>query len=44
VDGPFAETKELIAGYAIIEGKLKEPPAGPRQAETRRRVEVGAKG
>jgi hypothetical protein len=24
VDGPFAETKELIAGYAIIEAKSKE--------------------
>ncbi len=24
VDGPFAETKELIAGYAIIEARSKE--------------------
>jgi hypothetical protein len=24
VDGPFAETKELISGYAIIEAKSKE--------------------
>jgi hypothetical protein len=24
VDGPFAETKELIAGYAIIEAESKE--------------------
>ena len=24
VDGPFAETKELIAGYWIIQAKLKE--------------------
>jgi hypothetical protein len=24
VDGPFAETKELIAGYAIIEANSKE--------------------
>ena len=24
IDGPFAETKELIAGYAILEAKSKE--------------------
>ena len=24
VDGPFAETKELIAGYTLIQGKSKE--------------------
>jgi hypothetical protein len=24
VDGPFAETKELIAGYAIVQAKSKE--------------------
>jgi len=24
VDGPFAETKELIGGYAIVQAKSKE--------------------
>jgi hypothetical protein len=24
IDGPFAETKELIAGYAIIQAKSKQ--------------------
>ena len=24
VDGPFAETKELIAGFALVQGKSKE--------------------
>src|SRR2546428_6901945 len=39
IDGPFAETKELIAGYWLWEGEVKEKgdrmaeagPLGPRQ-------------
>ena len=46
IDGPFAETKELIAGYTIIQVKSKEeamkwtsdfltPPARARRARSR---------
>lgn len=27
VDGPFAETKELIAGFAVIEAPTRRPPS-----------------
>ena len=37
VDGPFAETKELIAGYTIINVKSRaEPSSGLRDSRTRR--------
>ena len=36
VDGPFAETKELIAGYTLIQAKsAKRPSSGPGVIRTR---------
>jgi hypothetical protein len=40
IDGPFAETKELIAGYAIIQAKSREEAI----EWTRRFVQVDAPG
>jgi hypothetical protein len=35
-DGPFTESKELIAGYVIVAAEsLRTPAAGPRATSTR---------
>ena len=42
IDGPFAEPKELVAGYWILEvASLEEASSGSSAARTRRRTRSG---
>jgi hypothetical protein len=42
-DGPFAETRELIAGYWIVEAKMRMKRTASRPAYPRAPVLVGSR-